>query len=336
MRGGHRALGNRTMGNLSLSALPKEQKGSLSQVIENDESDVRYSCKEVCAGRSIKAFEPALRILSLARSYFGMAYAVKPISNLSTAQLLVAFLLAVPFNTMAQDSVSKGVPRGRFLLRLAAPPDSGFCKDFTANLNQFRHLDFDTCDRRLSPKYPQLVRPAWEQIPWDMDIAKKIIKAPYSDIGWERWLKLTEAARASGEVKLWRLNADLLSNGQMETLVRLNHVWIGEHPHPYCSYIDSRQIVLNAPSTDFGNIFSSIVIGNGLGSDLIYDSHVNHFYLLNWNTIGSSQGHGEDFYLGRGMGLKRIGATASVMAYSVDVHGIAPACWIDWVPAKHH
>lgn len=325
------------MGKVMLLTSKKEQAAKRPHVDEYIELQERPSCHTDCVGQNNR--------MALTRGLHPLwRYVPNPcgIKLLGTAfgflfvQLLLALLLTMPAYSMARDNASKDTPKGRYVLQLAAPPDSRFCKDFTDNLNQFRNLDFYSCAPRLSPKYPQLVRPKWEQIPLDMDIAKKIITLPYNDIGWDRWLKDTETARASGEVKLWRLDADLLGNGQIETLVRLNHVWIGEHPHQYCSYIDSRQIALHAPSTDFGDIFSITVPGNGLGSDLIYDSQVKRFYLLNWNTVGSSRGHGEDFYIGRGNGFKTSGATASIMAYSVDVQGITPACWIDWVPTKHH
>lgn len=228
---------------------------------------------------------------------------------------------------------STGSPRGKYVLRLAAG-DGGFCKDFTANLNQFRNLDFATCNPRLSPKYPQLTRPAWKQIPFNMELAKTIITepiSPYWKLGWERWLKSIKAARAAGDVKLWRLRADLLGDGHLETLVRLDHTGLGEGP--YCPYFDSKQLVLSGNGVHVDKFYTSGAIRQGLGSDLIYDTATKQYYFVEWNSAMSSAGHGEGAVLGRDRDFKNIGATASVMVYRAVKQGVGPVCWIDWVPA---
>ena len=79
--------------------------------------------------------------------------------------LLVVASLSATAGDVAPES--KVPPRGEFVLRhQAAIGRDGtdyrkFCTPFTENLNQFRHLDFETCDARLSPKYPQFSRPQW-------------------------------------------------------------------------------------------------------------------------------------------------------------------------------
>ena len=75
-----------------------------------------------------------------------------------------------------------------------------FCVPFTKNLNQFRRLDFDVCNPRLSEKFPQFTRLAWEEIPLDLAVAEKIVKTMSSDPGvaerwWQGWLKASEPLR---------------------------------------------------------------------------------------------------------------------------------------------
>ncbi len=252
-------------------------------------------------------------------------------------RLILGLILGTAcLGAVAQDTApqTKGAPRGKYVLRLASG-DSGFCADFTHNLNQFRDLDFQTCNPRLSPKYPQLSRPQWEEIPLDMDLAKKILTNRPS-VGFERWLKVTEAARAAGEVKMWRIRVDLFGDGQLETLVRLDHAEFGEHP--YCSYFDSKQMIVDIAAPKVAKWYSYANLDNSyeLGSDMVYDTATKRYYLLDWNRWHSSSGNGEDAVLGReNCCIRNIGATASVMVYRADSHGVGPVCWIDWVPTGH-
>ena len=249
-------------------------------------------------------------------------------------RLILGLILGTAcLGAVAQDTApqTKGAPRGKYILRLASG-DSGFCAAFTGSLNQFRYLDFDTCNPRLSPKYPQLSRPQWKEIPLNMDLAKKIITTPPS-IGWERWLKVTEAARAAGQVKMWRIRVDLFGDGQLETLVRLDHTGTGERP--YCPYFDRYQIVMDATDPERAKVLSAPYMRYWLGNDMIYDASTKRYYLLDWNWVAGSAGHGEDAILGKDRDFKDIGATASVMVYKAHNLGVGPVCWIDWVPTGH-
>jgi len=228
-----------------------------------------------------------------------------------------------------------GAPRGKYFLRLSSGGNKEFCTAFTGNLNQFRHLDFNTCDSRLSPKYPQLSRPQWEEIPLDMDLAKKILTDRPS-IGFERWLKVTETARAKGEIKMWRIRVDLIGDGHLETLVRLDHAEFDEHA--YCSYFDSKQMIVDIPSSKTAKWYADAHLYNvyRLGSDMIYDTSTKRYYLLDWNRWRGSSGHGEDVIMGKeNCCIRNIGATASLMVYTADSGGVGPACWIDWVPTDY-
>ncbi len=54
----------------------------------------------------------------------------------------------------AQNSAIKG----KFISTFEAT-DNPVCKLFTRNLNEVRHLSFNSCNPRLSPKYPEFSRP---------------------------------------------------------------------------------------------------------------------------------------------------------------------------------
>jgi len=217
-------------------------------------------------------------------------------------------------------------------------PDSPlFCKTFTNNLNEFRNIDFDTCDATLSPKYPQFSRPHWEEIPLDLELAKKIIIGDLKgktkkaiDEPWEAWLKDTESARAAGEVKMWRTRLDLLGNGELETLVRIDHGVrqdACEPPlkRPFCSYIDGKTYMLAAPNPMYIRSFN---LNSFLrGGDIIYDSISKHYYLLNWSRCPAG---------GAGMPVPIIGATASVDVSTYYEYGIAIDCSIDWLPTGRY
>ena len=254
--------------------------------------------------------------------------------------LLGLLFAAASLNATAGDLApdAKASPRGEYVLRHQAEIGQDgtdyrkFCTPFTANLNEFRHLDFETCDARLSPQYPQFSRPQWEEIPLDLDVAKKIIGSP-PGMNWEHLLKITEAARAVGEVKLWRIRVDLLKDGNLDTLVRLDHYT--DKTLPYCSYIESRQIIVDIPDPKAAKWYAHVPFYRNhlLGGDMIYDAETKRYYVLEWNRYGRA--HGVDArYLGELTHInatRDIGATASVRVSRASDRGIHAVCWIDWV-----
>lgn len=96
---------------------------------------------------------------------------------------------------------------------------------YTRNLNQFRRLDFDVCDPRLSEKYPEFTRPVWEEIPFDLSVAEMIIRnaagTGQGDPYWAGWLKASEPLRQEGKITLWRTRIDIDWDGAPETILRL-------------------------------------------------------------------------------------------------------------------
>lgn len=254
----------------------------------------------------------------------GRGYALRIATrNVSLASLILAPLFANVGCAATTDHVaSNTVTRGEFVLRATAD-DHGFCAAYTANLNQFRNLKFDTCSPRLSSKYPRFSRPLWQEIPLDIDMAKRIMTDRPS-VGFERWQKITEHLRAAGKIKMWRAQIDLLGDGRLDNLVRLDHASDGTRPH--CIYFDSKQMITNIANPKVAKWYAHAHFYNDyqLGGDLIFDDETARYYLLNWNRYGPA--------LGGGKTLVDIGATASLMVNRADDRGIGPVCWIDWVP----
>lgn len=267
-------------------------------------------------------------------------------------QLIISLILlaavAISGVVRADNPDPNAVVRGEYILRydltsrgpkygagFGLPEDwgKGICPAFTANLNQFRQLDFNTCNPRLSHKFPRFSRPQWEQIPFSMALAKQIKDRTHS--WWEGWLNSTAAARARGEVRMWRLRADILGNGEPQTLVRLDHSQFG-YPPPSCSYYDSDQMFVETDrAIPKAYALPLLAMLSVLGNDLIYDSDSKRYYFLEWNRSGPAHADGEDAYIfGYRYGAARpsIGATAGVVLYTPTVRGAIPTCWIDWVP----
>jgi len=217
-------------------------------------------------------------------------------------------------------------PAGEYVLRASVGGYKEFCTTFTSNLNEFRNLDFNTCDARLSPKYLQFSRPQWEEIPLDMDMVNRILTNRPS-IGFKRWLEVYKTALASNKVKLWRIQVDLLNDGNLDTMIRLDHASDGTQP--YCSYFDSKQTIANIPEPEASKLYAYDRFNNDdrLGGDMIYDANTKRYYLLNWNRYAGVRGGGLSF--------SDIGATASVTVSVANSRTFGPVCWIDWVAAGH-
>lgn len=204
------------------------------------------------------------------------------------------------------------------------------CKLFARNLNQFRALPFNTCNARLSKKYPRFQRPHWIQIPWNRTLAKKVFMVgPYPNSAayerdWRNWLKQTRALRRSGQVHLWRTSVDLVGNGQHETLVRLDHVsrsgvirsgQVVRYLGTYCRHIDSKLYLLASPDPALAKAFNTY---GGSFNDVLYDAKTRHYLFLEWEYYPTP---GKYFRI----------ATGSVI---VSAFNGAPVCYINWIPAR--
>jgi hypothetical protein len=247
---------------------------------------------------------------------------------------------AVPVLTWAGQAQQAASPfLGEYFVTKNADP---VCVPYTRNLNQFRRLDFDVCNPRLSEKYPQFTRPSWEDIPFDLGLAEAIVKnlswyPESAERWWQAWLKASEPLRAQGRLKLWRTRIDIDGDGADETIVRMDHPlapnrtqeeqgWrLVENP---CPYRDGMLFMLESP-----NDFMKKQINHGAGAigDIIhfsggraYRGQPNGYYATSRLTIPAYP-HGEE-----------IGATRGMKVYSLSNYGAGEACSINWVPTGHY
>jgi hypothetical protein len=145
--------------------------------------------------------------------------------NLTQVIACLVFL-AIPVLSPAGDAQPAKSPfKGEYFITRNA---DDICVSYTRNLNQFRRLDFDVCDPRLSEKYPEFTRPVWDEIPFDLALVEQIVKngslSPEDgDAWWQAWLKASEALRAEGRLKLWRTRIDVDNDGVLESILRLDN-----------------------------------------------------------------------------------------------------------------
>ena len=245
--------------------------------------------------------------------------------------------------------------KGEYFLARAPYHGEPVCQPFTRNLNQFRKLDFDTCHPRLSSKYPEFTRPAWEKIPFDMAIAEKLVKSAGSYVAskyldtsskaeqvgeahWQKWKNATETLRKEGKARMWRLRADIDGDGEDNTLIRMlpgdRYPLYGSGPASLsnwsCDYNLGELYVVETRDPAVKGQFNA----HKRGTDLIRFDGNGHYYLL-WWRISSADGEG--------WSLPNIGATRSVLVERlylgkppVTVIGPVSHCFIDWVPTGHY
>jgi hypothetical protein len=154
--------------------------------------------------------------------------------RLLAALLLIAPCAAAEYQKQdkpASSAVGQAGSAGKYVLvRTASQASQPVCAAYARNLNEFRQIEFDACESRLSPKYPRFVRPDWQEIPFEASIAERMIKgdirtlvAPKkAEAGWETWLARTEKSRSEGKVRMWGTRIDLDGKGQLRTIVRMH------------------------------------------------------------------------------------------------------------------
>jgi hypothetical protein len=218
------------------------------------------------------------------------------------------------------------------------------CVPFTKNLNQFRRLDFDVCNPRLSGKYPQFSRPQWEEIPFDLGLAETIFKNPLSspenaERWWQVWLKASEPLRTEGKIKLWRTRIDIDDDGKPETIVRLDYPLApnkGQNEQKWelqqnpCPYRQGKLYMLESPNEIMKKAFNQRASALG---DII------HFPF----PEGQTQPGGRNGYyavskltLPADPKAELIGATRGMKVYVLFDLGAGDVCSIDWVPTGRY
>ena len=213
------------------------------------------------------------------------------------------------------------------------------CVPYTRNLNQFRRLDFDVCDPRLSEKFPQFTRPTWEEIPFDLGVAETIImnlahkSTGAGDPFWAEWLKVSAPLRAEGTLKLWQTRIDIDNDRAPETLLRLDNPLRTEYSQGRvswtvvpnaCPYRDGILYMAASPNASmwegFNRIAYAITDILHFSGGLVRAGSYNAYYGVDWRLGLPSWAIG-----------KRIGATRGLKVYALFNMGAGECCSIDWV-----
>ena len=92
---------------------------------------------------------------------------------LSLAVAIFGLIVQPALTGFGQTQPTAPAFEGEYFVTRSLDP---ICVPFARNLNQFRRLDFDVCDPRLSEKYPQFTRPTWEEVPFDLGLAETIFR----------------------------------------------------------------------------------------------------------------------------------------------------------------
>lgn len=212
-----------------------------------------------------------------------------------------------------------------------------FCQRFTQNLNQFRKLDFEVCHPRLSDRFPEISRPKWEEIPFDVVLAEEVVKdwvslrrinadaAKRAETLWERWRTGLSPLLASGQARMWRTRIDLDGDGSAETIVRMVPgegipTQIGTTLPSNCDTNSGAVHMMDNIHQEVSDVFNT----GFHGSDIIYFAEDKRYYRVLW-------------HYGRADMDTYIGATAGVSVSKLNwngslVTGGGNECLIEWVP----
>ena len=271
-------------------------------------------------------------------------------SKNSRAPTLLFFLSAITLGTVAaKEPKPDGDIKGKFIGTYETS-DNRVCKLFTRNLNEFRHLPFNACNPRLSPKFPEFSRPIWEEIPFDLALAEKVVKGGYGDLSrdyysqqaalqWPSWRDRTEAFRRAGKAHMWRTLIDFDGDGKAKTIIRMlpaanvvdyrlpdKPMDPGYDTFPWnCDYNNG---VLHMADDARREVMHSFNTHSYEGQDIIYFAGDKRYYRVDWNPSPPD--------------YPRIqldtGATAGVILSVLGMDGKVtyggPHCRVDWVPAK--
>jgi uncharacterized protein len=250
--------------------------------------------------------------------------------------------------------------KGEYILIRASSfkGDCSICQRFKDNLNQFRKIDFDQCNPRISDKFPEFSRPPWKEIPFDMALAEKAIRSTrdYTNYGgkesperaeyhrkeremlWQQWLKGSAPFRAAGQAHMWITKIDMDGDGKEDTILRMTpggrYPLDPQRPSRWsCDYNIGELYVIEAGSQKMAALFN--LLANG--SDIIRYAEDGHFYLVDW-LLGDSRGHGWDR---NDVPVPNVGGTRGVIisrlhqdfpSQPIGPHSI---CLTDWVPTGH-
>jgi len=237
--------------------------------------------------------------------------------------------------------------RGEYILMRDSQPESpGLCKTFTRNLNKFRHLPFKYCHPRLSPKYPEFSRPQWEEIPYDLALAERAVRATNGRIDlypeaaaraekhWQRWLAASEKIRNSGQARMWRTRIDFDGDGLLDTIIRMvpdSEARIDAEPPYNCDYNRGQQFMSETAHPEIADSFNR---GPG-GGDIVYFAKDKRYYWIGWYAESAPTGGS-----GPQSETPDIGGTAGVRLSQLSWNGHLVtgglSCVIHWVPTGQY
>ncbi len=239
---------------------------------------------------------------------------------------------------LAKEPENIGNIKGKFIGTYEAT-DNPVCKLFTRNLNEFRDLSFLTCNPRLSPKFPEFSRPAWEEIPFDLELAEEFIKGQFGRIEkhpevatraekrWQEWLVDSTPIRRAGKARMWRTRIDVDGDGKEEILIRVlpggvvNGQTLETEPPFSCDY-NAGQLHM----TDGADQLMMDSFNRSGVTDIINYANDKRAFLVDWTPSPPT--------------YPRIqldtGATAGVILSTLGRNIGGPQCRVDWVPNKKH
>jgi len=212
------------------------------------------------------------------------------------------------------------------------------CVPYTKNLNQFRRLDFDVCHPRLSDKYPQFTRPGWEEISFDLEMARRTVDnlswfPENRETVWQEWLKASEPLRKEGKIKFWRTRIDIDNDGVVETIIRLDNpfstkYWQGKMSWTVepdaCDYRHSTLYMLDSPNDSMKNGFnrqaSTVTDIFHSSGGQVHPGESKGYYAVGRLTL-PTEPEG-----------RLIGANRGMKVYQLNNWGAGEVCDINWVP----
>ncbi len=231
-------------------------------------------------------------------------------------------LTTAPFMAIAQTNIK---PKGEFVLFFNQDP---VCANFTRNLNQFRHLEYDACHPRLSPKYPEFSRPEWREVPLDVGVAEKA----FGNVYWQKWRKEIQPSLERKEIKMWMTEVDVNHDGELDAVARVERAGFFNLSRAAqasdCVYSTAGLWFMAEPKVPLWGVGDHFSFG--WYTDLIHSSATNRTYAVYWGVIPSFITWGNQTFPAPKGAARSVTVGLARSAKSPDPIEV---CGIAWVPA---
>ncbi len=230
-----------------------------------------------------------------------------------------------------------------------------FCQRLLGNLNQFSSIDFDKCNPRLSPNFPEFSRPTWTEIPFDLKLAEKAIRSTVDHSGynphesdedkvywsnegdkrWQQWLSGSESLRQAGKARMWITKIDIDGDGMEDTILRMTpggRFRIDPlHPSLFtCDYNVGELYEIESKNLSMLSSFNSFV--SAFGPDIIRNAEDGKYYMLGWVPSSSAGFHMINEPLSGPFGKRGVAVFSLYRKHPDDDMSPASICLIDWFP----